>query len=86
MQLNGAHPHQAKGLCIALLSRTATVTQQFINAAEKRAGPVGDPQEAIRTYNVPRDRATDHRCNVTIQPLADVLAGHLDPFIHAMNG
>ncbi len=49
-------------------------------------GPIGDPQERIRTYNVPQNRATDHRSNVTIRPLTEVLAGFLDPFIDALSG
>jgi len=68
-----------------------SLVQVFVRPAppapleEEIAGPIGDPKEKIRTYNVPQDRATDHRCNLTIHPLADVLAGLLDPFFDALN-
>jgi peptide chain release factor 1 len=41
----------------------------------------GDRSEKIRTYNFPQNRITDHRINLTIHQLSDVLDGNLDPFI-----
>ena len=58
---------------------TTTVPEATIVA------PVDNPNVRIRTYNFPLDRATDHRVKVTIRPLADVLAGMLDPFIDALS-
>ncbi|MDX1609887.1 MAG: peptide chain release factor 1 [Halofilum sp. (in: g-proteobacteria)] len=38
----------------------------------------GDRSERIRTYNFPQGRVTDHRVNLTLYKLDDVLAGDLD--------
>lgn len=47
--------------------------------AETRRGMVGsgDRSERIRTYNFPQGRITDHRINLTLYQLDDVLAGQL---------
>ncbi len=39
----------------------------------------GDRSERIRTYNFPQGRVTDHRINLTLYKLGDILAGNLDP-------
>lgn len=45
----------------------------------------GDRSERIRTYNYPQSRVTDHRINLTIYQLDEVLAGAgLDIFIKAL--
>lgn len=41
----------------------------------------GDRSERIRTYNFPQGRITDHRINLTLYQLSDVLEGALDPLI-----
>ncbi|MDH5344673.1 MAG: peptide chain release factor 1 [Gammaproteobacteria bacterium] len=41
----------------------------------------GDRSERIRTYNYPQGRITDHRINLTLYKLADVLEGELDQVI-----
>ncbi|MCB1825485.1 MAG: peptide chain release factor 1 [Candidatus Competibacteraceae bacterium] len=41
----------------------------------------GDRSERIRTYNFPQGRVTDHRINLTLYKLGEVLAGHLDSVI-----
>ncbi|MBZ4194840.1 MAG: peptide chain release factor 1 [Candidatus Contendobacter sp.] len=41
----------------------------------------GDRSERIRTYNFPQGRVTDHRINLTLYQLGEVLAGNLDPII-----
>jgi peptide chain release factor 1 len=41
----------------------------------------GDRSERIRTYNFPQGRVTDHRINLTLYKLADVMQGHLDEVI-----
>ena len=40
----------------------------------------GDRSEKIRTYNFPQNRVTDHRINLTLYNLTDVLSGKLDAF------
>jgi peptide chain release factor 1 len=44
----------------------------------------GDRSEKIRTYNFPQNRITDHRINLTVHQLSDVLDGDLEPFIGAL--
>ena len=44
----------------------------------------GDRSERIRTYNFPQGRLTDHRINLTIYQLEDVMEGHLEPVISAL--
>ncbi len=46
----------------------------------------GDRSERIRTYNFPQSRVTEHRINLTLYKLDDILGGYLDtlidPLIH----
>jgi len=41
----------------------------------------GERSEKIRTYNYPQNRVTDHRINLDVYRLAEVLEGELDIFI-----
>ena len=41
----------------------------------------GDRSERIRTYNYPQGRITDHRINLTIYRLEQVVSGMLDDVI-----
>ena len=38
----------------------------------------GDRSERIRTYNFPQGRITEHRINLTIYKLEDILLGNLE--------
>ena len=42
--------------------------------------------EKIRTYNFPQNRVTDHRINVTLHRLADVIDGDLDELMDQLEG
>lgn len=44
----------------------------------------GDRSERIRTYNFPQGRMTDHRINLTLYALAQIMAGDLDETISAL--
>jgi peptide chain release factor 1 len=54
--------------------------------AAERKGQVGsgDRSERIRTYNFPQGRVSDHRVNLTLYRLAEVMAGDLDEIIDAL--
>ena len=44
----------------------------------------GDRSGKIRTYNFPDQRVTDHRIGLTLHSLDDILDGHLDPLVGAL--
>jgi peptide chain release factor 1 len=62
--------------------------QQEQEQAQTRRSLVGsgDRSERIRTYNFPQGRITDHRINLTLYKLDEVMLGALDqvvdPLIH----
>jgi peptide chain release factor 1 len=45
----------------------------------------GDRSERIRTYNFPQGRVTDHRINLTLYKLDDVMNGNIEELIGALN-
>ena len=57
--------------------------QEHDKRAEVRRTLVGsgDRSQRIRTYNFPENRITDHRINLTLYKLDQVLQGHLQPII-----
>ena len=59
------------------------VSAQETEQAEKRKLLVGsgDRSERIRTYNYPQGRVTDHRINLTLYKLDEILEGGLDQVI-----
>jgi peptide chain release factor 1 len=44
----------------------------------------GDRSEKIRTYNFPQNRVTDHRVELTLYNLANVIEGEIDPLIEPL--
>ena len=44
----------------------------------------GDRSERIRTYNFPQGRLTDHRINLTLYKLDEILEGNLDQVIEPL--
>lgn len=44
----------------------------------------GDRSERIRTYNFPQSRVSDHRINMTLYKIDEVISGQLDEFIDAL--
>lgn len=54
--------------------------------AETRRNLVGtgDRSERIRTYNYPQGRITDHRINLTLYQLPQIMEGDLEPLINAI--
>lgn len=53
-------------------------------AARKRLVGSGDRSERIRTYNFPQGRLTDHRINLTLYKLEQVMGGDLSEVIDAL--
>jgi peptide chain release factor 1 len=55
-------------------------------AADRKAQVgTGDRSERIRTYNFPQGRMTDHRINLTLYRLDQIMAGDLDEVIDALS-
>jgi peptide chain release factor 1 len=55
-----------------------------MGAARKSQIRTGDRSEKIRTYNFPQNRVTDHRINMTVYQLENVMNGDIDEFIDAL--
>ena len=78
--------HKNKARAMSLLQAKlldAEVSQRETEQAQERKLQVGsgDRSERIRTYNYPQGRVTDHRINLTLYKLADILEGSLDQVI-----
>ncbi|MBR3791178.1 MAG: peptide chain release factor 1 [Clostridia bacterium] len=60
--------------------------QRHKEIADERKSQVGsgDRSERIRTYNFPQGRVTDHRINLTLYKLEQVLNGSLDELIDSL--
>ncbi|MFO8062966.1 MAG: peptide chain release factor 1 [bacterium] len=58
--------------------------QQEISRNRKSQVGSGDRSERIRTYNFPEGRVTDHRINLTIYRLDEILDGNLDILIEEL--
>ncbi len=60
--------------------------QRHKEIADERKMQVGsgDRSERIRTYNFPQGRVTDHRINLTLYKLEQVLDGNMDELIDAL--
>jgi len=78
--------HKNRARAMSLLQARlldAKVSAQANEQAERRRLLVGtgDRSERIRTYNYPQGRVTDHRINLTLYKLDEVLQGDLDQVI-----
>lgn len=82
--------HQNRRLAMAVLKsrvyeleRGKAVTERS-DARKSQVGS-GDRSQRIRTYNFPQGRVTDHRINLTLYNLEDVMAGNgLDALVDAL--
>jgi peptide chain release factor 1 len=81
------HKNKAKALRV-LRSRLYEAERERL--ASERSGTrkamvgSGDRSERIRTYNFPQGRVTDHRINLTLHRLPEVLQGEMDELIGAL--
>jgi peptide chain release factor 1 len=78
------HKNKARAISLLqakLLSRAQSA--QISERAKSRRLQVGsgDRSERIRTYNFPQNRVTDHRINLTLYKLGEVMMGQLDQVI-----
>lgn len=59
-------------------------TQKELSSLRKSQIGTGERSEKIRTYNFPQNRVTEHRTNLTLYNLPEVLDGDLDPIIDSL--
>jgi peptide chain release factor 1 len=81
------HKNRARAMAILQAKLLAEQReQQETELAQTRRSQVGtgDRSERIRTYNFPQGRVTDHRINLTLYRLSEILLGDLDPLIGPM--
>jgi peptide chain release factor 1 len=81
--------HKNRSRAMSLLKSRLLAAEQEKQAsaqAQQRKLQVGsgDRSERIRTYNFPQGRITDHRINLTLYKLADVMNGTLDELLTAL--
>ncbi|MGB0237164.1 MAG: peptide chain release factor 1 [Cycloclasticus sp.] len=81
------HKNRARAMSL-LKARIMSAEQEKMEAeqAESRRSQVGsgDRSERIRTYNYPQGRVTDHRINLTLYKLDEVMQGGLDQVINPL--
>lgn len=81
------HKNKAKALKI-LRSRLldSEIKNKELERAANRKSQVGtgDRSERIRTYNFPQGRVTDHRINLTLYKLNEILAGSLNEIVNSL--
>ena len=81
--------HQNRAIAMQVLrTRLYDLERQRIDdersADRKSQVGSGDRSERIRTYNFPQGRMTDHRINLTLYKLDQVMTGELDEVIDAL--
>ena len=69
----------------AKLNDAAISAQRQAEATQRRnLVGTGDRSERIRTYNFPQGRLTDHRINLTLYKLSEIVEGSLDDVIQPL--
>jgi peptide chain release factor 1 len=81
------HKNRAKALRV-LRTRLYELERDRLHAeragARKSMVGSGDRSERIRTYNFPQGRVTDHRINLTLHRLPEIMAGEMDELVGAL--
>ncbi len=78
------HKNRARAMALLssrLLARERDAQAAATAATRKLLVGSGDRSERIRTYNFPQGRLTDHRINLTLYKLGEILEGGLDQVI-----
>ena len=86
---DGRSQHKNKAQALSILHSKLLMQeqeQQKKNTAEERKNIVGsgDRSERIRTYNYPQGRITDHRINLTLYKLEQILEGNIETLIEEL--
>jgi peptide chain release factor 1 len=67
-----------------LLDRMIAEQEAARSRDRKAMVGTGDRSAKIRTYNYPQNRLTDHRIELTLHNLDDVMEGKIDPVVEAL--
>ncbi|NLY34940.1 peptide chain release factor 1 [Advenella faeciporci] len=81
------HKNKARALSVlaARINDIQRQEQQAKESAERKSlVGTGDRSERIRTYNYPQGRVTDHRINLTLYKLQQIMEGSLDELTGAL--
>ncbi|GMR15340.1 MAG: peptide chain release factor 1 [Gammaproteobacteria bacterium] len=81
--------HKNKARALSLLSARLLEQEKAKQAAEQAESRKlqvgsGDRSQRIRTYNYPQGRVTDHRINLTLYKLEELLSGGLDMLVEPL--
>ncbi len=82
------HKNRARAMSLLqskLLSMEREKQREQQASTRKSLVGSGDRSDRIRTYNYPQGRITDHRINLTLYKLEEVLAGNLDLLLDALS-
>ena len=81
------HKNKAKAMRVLrsklMESRQATLDKER-SAQRRTLIGSGDRSERIRTYNFPQNRLTDHRINLTVHKLDQIIQGDMDEVVGAL--
>ncbi|MCX7076166.1 MAG: peptide chain release factor 1 [Methylococcales bacterium] len=81
------HKNRARAMSL-LASRLLSAKQEKQHAEQSSMRKLqvgsGDRSERIRTYNYPQGRLTDHRINLTLYKLDDIMEGGLDQVLQPL--
>lgn len=81
--------HKNRAKAMSVLQARLTAAQDEASAKEqsdqrKSLVGSGDRSERIRTYNFPQGRVTDHRINLTLYKLSEVMEGSLNEIVQPL--
>ncbi len=83
------HKNKVKAMRVLnarLFDKIKSEHQARITKDRKKQVGSGDRSEKIRTYNFPDRRVTDHRINLTLHRLPEIMEGDLDEMVAGLKG
>jgi peptide chain release factor 1 len=81
------HKNRAKAMALLqakLLSQAVAAQAAEQSASRRLQVGSGDRSERIRTYNFPQNRVTDHRINLTLYKLDEIMLGNLGQVVEPL--
>jgi peptide chain release factor 1 len=81
------HKNKARAMSLLQAKLLSQAQKKIVSeqaSARKLQVGSGDRSERIRTYNFPQNRLTDHRINLTLYKLDEVMAGSLDQVVEPL--